>query len=152
MRDSEALQWGASLGLCGWGSGLRTLRSLGFPCQPAPSGPATGQSVGLPSLSARQAPQSKSEEIPRILLRGSRGAGGAYECPLTPAPLGRPLRGMFHTQGCEGLDTGVTRLSTLLGLWPWGEEQAHSIRPLSRPPHYIVSPRPGNKGFTRPSA
>lgn len=74
----------------------------------------------------------------------SPGSGPTQQTP--------PLRGMFHTQGCEGLDTGVTRLSTLLGLWPWGEEQAHRIRPLSRPPNYIVSPRPGNKGFTRPSA
>lgn len=90
--------------------------------------------MGLSSLSARQEPQSKSEEIPRILLRGNRGAEGAYKCPLTPVPLGRPLWGMFHTQGCEGLDTGVTRLSTLLGLWPWEEEQAHRIHPLSRPP------------------
>lgn len=108
--------------------------------------------MGLPFLSARQEPQSKSEEIPGALL----GRFGEQRGPVNlPRPQPHSADTSWAcptlTQGCEGLDAGVTRLSTVLGLWPWGDEQTHGSRHHSRHPNY-VGPPDQETALTRPSA
>lgn len=142
---------GPSRGPCGPGSGLRTLRILGFPCEPGPVR-TIHRVIGGVALSECQAVTPKPVRgDPWDPTGGSWGAEESWECPLSPAPLSRHLLGVLHTQGCEGLDAGVTRPSALLGLWPWGGGRhtgavtAAGILVTACPPHHET-------GLTRPSA
>lgn len=138
---------GPSRGPCGPGSGLRTLRILGFPCEPGHVRTVHRVISGV-ALSECQAVTPKQVRgDPWDPTGGSWGAEGSCECPLTPAPLSRHRLGVLHTRGCEGLDAGVTRLSALLGL---GERLSRHTGAVAAAgilitPNYVVSPRPGNR-------
>lgn len=114
--------------------------TLGLPCEPGP--PRTGHRViGWVTLPECQA------KTPRTLLGEPRGPCGH---PLTAAALGKHFL-TCSAQVCVGLDTGVTRPSALLGLWPWGEEQAHGVPCLSGHANDLC-PQTRSRGRTRPSA